>query len=216
MNIKQRWCDLWRRLGAHSLPEPIFDELVHFYRQPHRAYHNLNHILDCLAQFDQARHLAERENEVEMALWCHDVIYDPQAANNEAQSATWAAHALQQGGIAAEVIAYMRALIMVTQHQTQPTYPDAALVADVDLSILGHPVAEFDRYEAAIRQEYQWVPESTYREARIKVLESFLTRPSVYQTQTFRDRYEAQARDNLTRSVRDLRGSGEVYQLAGN
>ena len=204
MNARQRWRDLWQRLGAHSLPELIFNELVQFYRQSHRAYHTLDHIQDCLVQFDQAPHLAERENEVEMALWCHDVIYDPRAADNEAQSAAWAAQVLQRGGIAPEVIAYVQALIMVTQHQTQVAYPDAALVADIDLSILGRPVAEFDQYEAAIRQEYQWVPDSAYREARIKVLESFLARSSVFQTQTFRDRYEVSARDNLTRSIRRL------------
>jgi predicted metal-dependent HD superfamily phosphohydrolase len=205
VNIKQRWCDLWLRLGAHSLPEPIFDELVHFYWQPHRAYHNLDHIQDCLNQFDQARILAERKNEVEMAVWCHDVIYDPRAADNEGQSAAWAAHILQLGEVAPEVSACVQALILVTRHQALPTYRDAALVADIDLSILGRPVAEFDRYEDAIRQEYQWIPEATYREARIKVLAAFLARRSVFQTQTFRDRYEAQASDNLTRSIRSLR-----------
>jgi predicted metal-dependent HD superfamily phosphohydrolase len=32
--------------------------------------------------------------------------------------------------------------------------------------VLGRPPSEYDHYNAAIRREYQWVPETTYREAR--------------------------------------------------
>ena len=175
------------------------------YRQPYRTYHTLDHIRDCLAQFDLVRHLARCPDEVELALWCHDVIYDPHAADNEAQSAAWTARILRQATVADDVVARVTALILATQHHTLPDDPDAALVVDIDLSILGQSVVEFDRYEAAIRQEYHWVPETAYREARLRVLESFLTRPSIYQTATFRERYEALAQVNLARSIRHLR-----------
>ncbi len=205
MNFWQRWRDLWRRLGAQASPRPAFDELVQAYRQPQRAYHTLAHVQDCLLQFDQARDLAEHGDEVEMALWCHDVIYDPRAADNELQSTAWARQALQAGGISLEIVARVQSLILATQHHTPPDRLDAALVVDIDLSILGRAAAEFDRYDAAIRQEYQQVPEATYREARARVLESFLARPAIYQTPLFRDRYEAQARENLARAIRNLR-----------
>ncbi len=206
MTTLLRWSDLWQRLGARSSPEPIFEELLQAYQQPHRAYHTLDHIQDCLVQFDSARHIAEFPNEVELALWCHDVIYDPHAADNEVQSAAWTTRVLREANIASmKVIERVTALILTTQHHTLPDDPDAALVVDIDLSILGQPVVEFDRYEAAIRQEYQWVPEAAYRQARLRVLESFLTRPSIYQTATFRERHEAQAQANLARSIRHLR-----------
>ncbi len=215
-NLEQRWSDLWQRLGAQSRLEPVLSEILRAYQQPHRVYHTLVHVQDCLTQFDSVRHLVEREAEVEMALWCHDVVYDPHAADNEAQSAAWASRVLCQGGVAAEVIACIEVLILATQHHTLPDQPDAALVMDIDLSILGRTPVEFDRYEAAIRQEYHWVPEPTYREARSKVLESFLARPSVFQTPTFRNRFEAPARHNLTRSIRDLRGTAEGPRQTGN
>jgi predicted metal-dependent HD superfamily phosphohydrolase len=96
-------------------------------------------------------------------------------------------------------------LILATQHHTPPTRLDAALLVDIDLSILGRSSAEFDRYNAAIQQEYQWVPEAPYREARAKVLQSFLDRPAIYLTPHFHDRYEAQAHQNLTQAIRNLR-----------
>lgn len=99
----------------------------------------------------------------------------------------------------------MTALILATQHHTLPDVPGAALVVDIDLSILGRPAAEFDRYEAAIRQEYEWVPEPAYRQARLRILDGFVARPAIYQTAFFQERYEAQARLNLARSIQRLR-----------
>ena len=205
MNLLSHWHDLWQRLGVHATPDPIFEDLVCHYRESHRAYHILDHIQDCLLQFDSVRDLAEHADEVEMALWCHDVIYDPQAADNELQSAAWVGKILNEGSVSVDVISRVQDLIMATQHHTTPDRPDAALIVDIDLSILGRPLAEFDRYDAAIRQEYQWVPEADYREARAKVLESFLARPAIYQTAWFHDHYEAQARENLRRTIRNLR-----------
>lgn len=204
-----RWSDLWHRLDARSSPASVFDELTQAYHQPHRAYHSLDHIRDCLAQFDLVRHLAQFLDEVEFALWCHDVIYDPHAADNEAQSAAWATRILREAAVANEVIVRVTTLILATQHHMLPDDPDAALVADIDLSILGRPVVEFDRYEAAIRQEYEWVPEAAYRQARLRILEGFAAQPAIYQTAFFQARYEAQARSNLARSIQHLQ-AGET------
>ncbi|MBI5565362.1 MAG: N-methyl-D-aspartate receptor NMDAR2C subunit [Chloroflexi bacterium] len=205
MTTFSRWSDLWYRLGAQSSPVPIFEELAQAYHQPHRAYHTLDHIHNCLTQFDLVRHLAQFPDEVEFALWCHDVIYDPHATDNEAQSAAWTARILRQAAVVDEVIARVTGLILATQHHAPFDDPDAVLIVDIDLSILGRPAAEFDRNEAAIRQEYHWVPETAYREARLRVLEAFLMRPSLYQTASFRERHEAQAQANLARSIRHLR-----------
>jgi len=203
-----RWCDLWQRLGARSAGEPIFDEISRRYREPQRAYHTLDHIQDCLRQFDQVRDRTEHADEIELALWCHDVVYESHADDNELQSAAWAERIMADGVIAADVCTRVRDLILATQHRTIPDQPDAALLVDIDLASLGYSPADFDRNNAAIRREYQWVPETAYREARAKVLESFLARPAIYQTAWFRDRYEVQARENLERTIQKLREIG--------
>jgi predicted metal-dependent HD superfamily phosphohydrolase len=95
---------------------------------------------------------------------------------------------------------------MATQHQAGAAGGDAALMLDIDLSILGRVPEVFDRYEANIRQEYQWVPEADFRSGRLRILERFLRRAAVFQTAAFQARYEAQAWANLTRSISALRG----------
>ena len=94
-------------------------------------------------------------------------------------------------------------LILATKHN-RPVSGDAALLVDIDLAILGKPADEFDRYDAAIRQEYAWVSEEAYRAGRSKVLQSFLDRTTIYQTEFFRNLYEAQARTNLQRVLHIL------------
>jgi hypothetical protein len=79
------------------------------------------------------------------------------------------------------------------------------LLLDIDLSILGADEDAFDRYDRAIREEYSWVPEAEYRNARIKVLKSFADRASIYHTLIGRKRYESQARANLERALARLR-----------
>jgi predicted metal-dependent HD superfamily phosphohydrolase len=203
MDLGERWRHLWRRLGAISPPEPIWTSLAQAYTAPPRAYHTLEHIEDCLMQLDWAGHSAE--NEVEAALWFHDVIYDTRASDNEEQSAAWAESALRAGQVAQDVVARIGQLILATKHQAPPASLSAALVMDIDLSILGRDPAEFEHYEQAIRREYAWVPEAAFCAARAAILESFLRRAHVFETAVFRQRYEARARKNLASSIQRLR-----------
>jgi predicted metal-dependent HD superfamily phosphohydrolase len=179
--------------------------LVRAYSEPHRAYHNLRHIDDCLRLFDDVQRLALRPIELEMALWFHDVVYSPRAKDNEERSAEWARGVCRRARFAPEFEAGVATLILATRHDAPPSTPDAGLVVDIDLSVLGRPPAEFDAYEAAIREEFRWVPDLLFRPGRAKVLQSFLARPAIYTSDFFRDRYERQARANLERSLSRLR-----------
>jgi predicted metal-dependent HD superfamily phosphohydrolase len=200
------WNELWKRIGASGSPRPVMQQLVAAYAEPHRAYHTLAHIFACLAEFEPARHLARYPDEVELALWFHDVVYDPHAADNEARSADRAVNTLGEAGVAAAPLAHVHDLILATRHDGQPVDPDAWLAIDVDLAIFGRPEPEFDRYETQIRQEYHWVPQDDYRRLRAQLLESFLDRRAIYRTAFFHERYDWQARANLARSIRRLRG----------
>jgi predicted metal-dependent HD superfamily phosphohydrolase len=205
-----RWRRLWDRLGRCADVSVVFAKLLEAYSQPHRAYHNAGHIADCLRQFDLARAQAERPDEVEAALWFHDAVYDPRAADNEERSAAWAARALQDAGASPDAGRHVAALILATKHDREPDSHDCGLLVDVDLSILGREPEVFGAYDLAIREEYSWVPEEQYRAGRAAILEGFLRRRSIYHTDFFRVRLEAQARRNLGRLVATLRGQGRA------
>ncbi len=203
--LQDRWFSLWQRLGAGGSAEEAFDSLARSYATPARAYHNLSHIADCFDQLSLAASLAEDLNAVELAIWFHDAIYDSKAKDNEERSADKAVDFICGARLSEELAETVSALILATKHNAPPASADAALVIDVDLSILGRSTEVFDNYERQIREEYAWVEARTFAAGRTAVLESFLSRSAIYSTGFFRKRYESKARMNLRHSIEALR-----------
>ena len=203
---QNRWLALWPRLGAQQNGLEVFQQLAASYAEPTRFYHTAAHIADCLVQLDQCRDLAHRPDEVEAALWFHDAVYVPGAFDNEDRSANLARLSLSAGGSSRGVSDRVATLVLATKHQDPPSDPDAELVCDIDLSILGREEREFDQFERQIRKEYAWVSEPMYRGARSQVLNGFLRRRSIYHTARFVQRYERPARQNLERLLAALSG----------
>jgi predicted metal-dependent HD superfamily phosphohydrolase len=200
----------WRRctsaLVSRTITSAVFDQLLARYSEPHRKYHTLQHLAECLAHFEASRHLAEQRAEVEIALWFHDAIYDTRRHDNERQSADWMRAILQSHGAAPAAVQRVDELIMATCHSALPVTPDAQLLVDIDLSILGALPQRFAEYEVQIREEYAFVPEDVFRQKRGEILRAFLGRPFIYSTAHFQAALEARARDNLRQAIAGLGG----------
>jgi predicted metal-dependent HD superfamily phosphohydrolase len=196
-----RWRALWQTVADRD-GDALYQGLSVRYAEPHRAYHTLEHIGECLLQLDMARHLLVHPVEAELAIWFHDAVYNPRRSDNEEQSALLAEEQLQTAGVDRAVAGRTAALIRLTTHERGNLIGDEAFLCDVDLAILGAEPERFDRYDAAIRQEYNWVPEAVYRVERGRVLARFLGRSHIYHSAFFRDRLERQARENLAKAIR--------------
>jgi predicted metal-dependent HD superfamily phosphohydrolase len=201
----ERWAKLWREIGAKDNRETVYQELVSFYSEPHRHYHNLQHIADFLTEFDSTRNLAQRPLAVELAIWFHDAIYNARASDNEEKSAELAKRRISEAGGSNELSDAVAALVMATKSHDASSHPDAPLMVDIDLSILGQPEERFWKYESQIRGEYDWVPEAIFAAKRTEILERFLARERIYSTNHFFDLYEQQARAHLQASVQNLK-----------
>jgi len=206
----QRWQRLWRQVGARDDGHPAYQELVSLYSQPHRHYHNLNHISECLNEFDSALYLAKQPLAVELAIWFHDAVYDTHATDNEEQSAELAKTRIGPMKEDANLLASAWALVLATKTHDPSYHPDAPLLVDIDLSILGKSQEQFWQYENQIRREYDWVPQGTFAAKRAEILERFLARERIYSTQLFFEKYEKQARANIQASIRQLRSPSHV------
>lgn len=111
---------------------------------------------------------------------------------------------------------WVQAILATIGHELPSDHsrsPDAALLLDIDLSILGAPDAEFKGYDQAIRQEYRHVPEEVYREKRAAVLEAFLRRHRLFLTEWGYGRWEAPARANLAHAIAELRQPHSTNEL---
>ena len=195
----------WRRLWGKSDPDivGIYDDLVIRYGEPRRFYHTLEHVADCLAEFKSVQDLVSHPRDVELALWFHDVVYDPRRGDNVERSAEYAVNALGRFLDEGSMLR-VRELILATRHDGVVSGLDMGLVVDVDLAILGKPPDVFQRYEEAIRKEYSWVPWRDFCAGRASILKGFLGREHIYNTDVFRTRYEKQARRNLNHAIERL------------
>ncbi len=208
-----RWHAFWQRLMPMLMPggrpacagparAPDVDRLMDAWGGPGRAYHNRDHLSACLAVLDRYRHLADRPELVELALWYHDAVYDPRRADNEEASADWAVRDLKRAGLAADDVLRVRAMVMATRHvKDEGLDNDTQLMLDIDLSILAAAEPVFDAYEQAIRQEYRHVPEQVFGAKRVEVLKRFAERERIFHLIS---EFEGPARENLVRSVAKL------------
>jgi len=197
----------WQRVSQSLAIAPdaaTFGQLQQAYRSPHRHYHTTKHILHCLSLLDDHRRWATHPAEVELALWFHDAVYDTRATDNEAKSAAWADHYLQQQRASPASRQRIVSMILSTAGHCPTVTSDARLLLDIDLSILGQEAPTFAQYDQAIRAEYVWVPLAHYCEKRRAILQAFLERDFIYQTLPFCQRYEAVARHNLTRLLETM------------
>jgi predicted metal-dependent HD superfamily phosphohydrolase len=203
-SLGERFGRIWRRVGGTDNPHDVFNQLHRAWTEPHRHYHGVDHLRDCLFQLDDAPAGAADRDLAEIALWFHDAVYLPGSSDNESRSAAWAARALLEAGVSPARADEVARLIRLTDHTRPVDDPTGALVCDVDLSILGRPASEFAEYERRIRAEYGSVPDQLYRQGRAAVLHRLLARDRLYRTAHFSDRYEVVARRNLARSLETL------------
>lgn len=202
--LRSRFLGLCSDLGLDGGLE--WQTLEKLHSEPHRAYHNLTHITDCLWQLDHYPDpIADRQS-LELAIWFHDAVYDPRSGDNELKSADLV-EAFLNGTPLATIV---RSLILATRHDRTPDSPDAAVITDIDLSILGSSPDRYEKYSSAIQQEYAFVPADAYRQGRIMVLSRFIDRPSIYSTPFYRTELEASARANLAAEIDSLKSQDDL------
>ncbi len=206
MDLSARWTAFAASIGAGgAAAAAAFADLAKRHGNPGRRYHTLAHVADCLAELDAAPGLCDRPDAVELALWFHDAVYDPRAADNEVRSAALLREAAARLGLDPALAARAGTLVRATAHLAgsgdRPSDAgiarDAAAIHDIDLAILGAPRDRFDAYETAVRREYAFLPDPEWRSGRSRVLRMFLDMPRIYLTDPFRDRLESRARRNL-------------------
>lgn len=198
--LRQSWHRAWAALGMPA-PQAVLDSLLAAYQEAQRSYHTLQHVQEMLALLEPVLALAQRPGELELALWFHDAVYQPQSKDNELQSAHWAAKVMRAQEVDEAAVQRVHSLIMATCHAAQPQQPDAQLLVDIDLAILAAGALRFAEYEQQIRAEYRWVPSLIYHSKRRAVLQSFMERDVIYSTPVFRERLEAAARRNLEQAL---------------
>ena len=200
------WSDLMKSVNAKGDTRAVYDLLKTNYSEPHRDYLNLIHIGNSLNEFEKIKSMLNDPNAVELAIWMHDAIYRTDIIqDNEQLTGNLSSIELTNLSVHNALIKSVDDLILATKHEDQVTDKDTQFMLDIDLAILGAPKNDFDEYEQNIRFEYSQYSDEDYKKGRIEVLNQFLKRKTIFQTEFFKDKYENEARNNLKRSLEMLR-----------
>lgn len=207
--------EAWLRLmQQYRVPEanakPVFEVLAAAYGSPNRHYHNLEHLDEMFRTVERLATFADDLQAVHLAIWFHDAVYDTRAKDNESRSADLAVKLLEPIGVLRSELEIATRLILATAHLANPlpcVDRPTALLLDADLAILGAAPHRYFRYAADIRAEYQWVPDADYRAGRCKVLEAFLARPRIFQTNAMHAEFDEHARTNLKAEFENLQAN---------
>jgi len=191
--------------GSSFQAKRWFDYLAKQYTDKERKYHSLNHVI---YMFNLAEEFKTRVNNWKafyLAIWFHDTIQNKLTAN-EKQSAQKCLEAIEELKLPADA-REAAPLILATESHGKSDSSDAKLFVDLDLAILGSCKKEYRQYAQQCRAKYK-VPNFLYRRGRIRILEKFLQRTQIYQSNLLRKRFEHQARINLTLEIGELKKGG--------
>jgi predicted metal-dependent HD superfamily phosphohydrolase len=185
--------------GDPDASSPAFDSLYAAWSADSRHYHDVEHLVDCLRELDAANARIPTADIAELALWYHDVVYEPGASDCEERSARVLLADAEKLGIPEASTKTAADLVRATAHAQGGALrtPAADLVHDIDLSILGRDVLRFMDFEYGVEEEYAATSTISFRRGRGRFLAGLLERPHIFRTEHFRGRYEARARDQI-------------------
>jgi predicted metal-dependent HD superfamily phosphohydrolase len=181
-----------------------FDWLMSQYQEPHRYYHNLNH-LHHLFSTPTSNSGYNRSLPRTLFFFFHDSIYNiPSTTNEEDSMAEFESRIRYMGFVdkSNEIIKIVSDAISLSKHTEPCNNPLQQELLDADLSILGVNPQDYHEYLINIRNEYGVVPQSVWHEKRGEFLEFMLSKPKIFQSTTFHPKYEEQARQNMSEELK--------------
>jgi predicted metal-dependent HD superfamily phosphohydrolase len=176
------------------LPTDLLLDLTRRYCEPHRRYHNLEHVAELLWR---GRELPLSDEQV-LAIWYHDAVYAVPGENNEADSAALAVSQLTQAGLEPARVAVVERIVLDTRNHL-PSIPQSGLVIDLDLSPLAAPWERFLHNNHNIRAEYGCFDDAAFAHGQRAVFDRFLQRERIF-VSAWGAAMEAVARANLQRA----------------
>ncbi|EMS87125.1 HD domain-containing protein [Leptospira noguchii] len=186
MNLKQTFIKILSQYSENvQIIKTLWQEIEDHYREPHRYYHNLNHIKVLYYTLQETRDIIQDWDSILLTMYYHDVIYDVSKNDNEEKSASLAEKRLHSISFPEKKISNCKSQILATKAHLQSNDPDTNLFTDADLSILGQDWNIYSKYYKNIRMEYSIYTDEEYYKGRKKVLNYFLSLEKIYKTNFF-------------------------------
>jgi len=198
--------EAWARLAGDSpTSRTEWAAVVAAWSEPHRRYHGLAHLAAVLGLVEELAATAADADAVRLAAWYHDVVYDPERADNEQVSAERARAGLRGLVPGERLDEAVRLVLLTAGHDPADGDANGAVLCDADLAVLASPPESYAAYASAIREEYGHLSDEEFTTGRIAVLEHLLALPALFRTAEAARLWTDAARANLTAELTLLR-----------
>ncbi len=205
IDLHSQWPAL---LSGHS---DLRDRLINAYDEPHRSYHDLQHLREVFERIDVLASAEEQDIDLDavlLAAWFHDSVYDAEG-DNEERSAVLAAQELTDADVTPALVSEVARLVRVTAtHQVSDGDLEGQVLCDADLGILAADQQRYDGYTSGVRREYQHVSDNDFRHGRAQILRNLLAAPTLFNTSFARQHWEKAARESVQREIQQLEAQG--------
>ncbi|CAL1532438.1 unnamed protein product [Lymnaea stagnalis] len=205
--VYNHWKNLTNTLNlSPKISENWWSVIFRHYTQEWRHYHSLSHIENLLQLFDQWRQRIVEPENVALAIFFHDIVYNPTARDNEDRSVIIFNKFADEANLGITAKLAVTDMIIATKYHVLCNRDDSDLCffLDFDLAIMGQKEEVYREYSAKIRREYDHYDDSTYRTGRTAILQTLLNSPSLYSSEEMRQEFEAQARINMIQEIKNL------------
>jgi predicted metal-dependent HD superfamily phosphohydrolase len=205
MNLKNHFNQLCSPFTEdQQLISDLWKEIETKYSEKGRHYHNLLHLENMFRELDAVKMNISDFTALSFSIFYHDVIYDATSKANEEKSAAKAEKRLAELHINQDKISLISEQILDTKSHQRSDQEDTNYLLDADLSVLGKDFKTYLEYTQNIRKEYSIYPDFLYKPGRKKVLKHFLELESIFKTEYFKEKYEAQAKENIAKELQLL------------
>lgn len=185
--------DIYRHLNF--LDSVVVEEVLERYREPHRHFHTIDHVVSILDQINLQPNLpSDVRRAMRLAAVFHDIVYNPMAVDNEEQSARLMHRLVTSAGRLAEDL--ILGTKIVDMHQCSD--PNIRLFNEFDRNVLYGTFPELLVYSEKIRREYNRFSYREFVDGHLKAVHALLlgsSRPNSFDL----DAYEAVLRSRKLR-----------------
>lgn len=142
------------------------EDIADAYNEPHRYYHNWDHILKMI---ESANEKGILDDSLLLAIVFHDIVYNPKRSDNEEESIKYFLTLNPFPKYSENICDAIRS---TKDHKAIPNPLSHNLIM-LDLEIFNGDLDEIIEFEKDIFKEYQFVDWSFYKKRRMEVLEKF-------------------------------------------
>ncbi|GAB0092149.1 hypothetical protein DMENIID0001_071220 [Sergentomyia squamirostris] len=201
--MENLWLEVCSRQKINqNIAQQWLEKVLRNYSDDKRVYHNQNIMFQ---QKETYLREGNANDSVILAAIFQYYLFDPMKDNQEENCQAFREF-MQEADVKNENLEkYVTKLLGENIPDEINGFDDSAqFLQDLDIAILGSSPDEYKNYTDLLQKEYKDMNPESYKSTRLKILKTFLTIPSIYSTEFFRERLEESARRNIKKEIEEL------------